>query len=591
MLQLRAILNAAEREADVHSIARLKESFRALERVQRHSPNVVAALLASPQVGAWAACCLRRLGGSRRDYDPSKYRTSRMELRPLWVDLAHLGAIAATAALNSGLELCTSVPARAGFVMLPTLGRASTEADYTWALAQFELRAGHATILLDGQRFTVPRSLANNQADWQPVRRLRIQDNGEEIDIVLDDLDPYWECFGLPVSDRLDQSGLENWRRSLAQALRVLSARHREWLAAVGAVVTCLVPLMKSGADGISASSRDAPGAVALTEPVTGIGLAVTLIHEVQHFKLNALHDMTPLFKSGDQNSYYSPWRKDPRPLAGLLHGTYAYLGVADFWRRERRSERLRSGPADLNFARHSMQLQVGYRIAKAAQELTPDGDRMMAGIGIVIERWEISEKISENASRIAEDLVIEHRASWRLRNLVPEPVVTQALAKAWLNSDRAASGMPMPYSVNLLACERGESVRVRLAIAWMSESYEVRSSPNLTGLRTTFPNASVPDLLLLTGRYSEANYALLKQIKQGTTDSTVWSGLVVAHRRLSRQAARSLLITQPELVRAVYEQITACSACCDLQTLSRWLEDLNLSYKAGTSISHSIRT
>lgn len=30
---------------------------------------------------------------------------------------------------------------------------------------------------------------------------------------------------------------------------------------------------------------------------------------------------------------YPAPWRKDPRPLEGLLQGTYAHLAVSEFWR------------------------------------------------------------------------------------------------------------------------------------------------------------------------------------------------------------------------------------------------------------------
>ncbi|MGH3427475.1 MAG: hypothetical protein ACRDQZ_07895, partial [Mycobacteriales bacterium] len=69
MLQLRAIVDASERRAgEVGELARVKENYHSLVAVQRYAPRVVADLLASPQVGAWAGWCLRRLTSGRRDH-------------------------------------------------------------------------------------------------------------------------------------------------------------------------------------------------------------------------------------------------------------------------------------------------------------------------------------------------------------------------------------------------------------------------------------------------------------------------------------------------------------------------------------------
>jgi uncharacterized protein len=68
-------------------------------------------------------------------------------------------------------------------------------------------------------------------------------------------------------------------------------------------------------------------------DPIIG---TVTLTHEIQHVKLGALLDLVTLTLPDDGRRYYAPWRDDPRPLGGLLHGVYAYLGVTEFWRRQR---------------------------------------------------------------------------------------------------------------------------------------------------------------------------------------------------------------------------------------------------------------
>lgn len=132
MLQVRAIVDTSERHAvEAGELARVEKSYQSLVAVQRYAPRVVAELLASPQVGAWAGRCLRRLTTGHRDHGD--------HWEPLWVDLAHLGAIAAVAAIRSGLALRTSLPTRGGSMTLPTLGRLTVESGSPWTLARFDL--------------------------------------------------------------------------------------------------------------------------------------------------------------------------------------------------------------------------------------------------------------------------------------------------------------------------------------------------------------------------------------------------------------------------------------------------------------------
>ncbi|MGH3847114.1 MAG: hypothetical protein ACRDS0_37690, partial [Pseudonocardiaceae bacterium] len=92
LLQLRAIIDATGfRALEAGRRAQLEDSYRSLAVVQRDQPRIVADLLRTPQVGAWVACCLRRLTSEDGDRSASA---------PLWIDLAHLGAITAAAALR-----------------------------------------------------------------------------------------------------------------------------------------------------------------------------------------------------------------------------------------------------------------------------------------------------------------------------------------------------------------------------------------------------------------------------------------------------------------------------------------------------------
>ncbi|WP_372470749.1 aKG-HExxH-type peptide beta-hydroxylase [Nonomuraea aurantiaca] len=85
-----------------------------------------------------------------------------------------------------------------------------------------------------------------------------------------------------------------------------------------------------------SGTSRTAMGCVALARPRCARSLAASLAHEVQHAKLSVLFYLLDLVLATENDRFYAPWRHDHRPLTGLLHGTYAHLGVADFWQRQR---------------------------------------------------------------------------------------------------------------------------------------------------------------------------------------------------------------------------------------------------------------
>jgi uncharacterized protein len=87
-----------------------------------------------------------------------------------------------------------------------------------------------------------------------------------------------------------------------------------------------------AGSD-VSAAARHGFGAIGTALPDDPVTLALLLMHEFQHVKLGAVLDVYDLFDPDDKRLYHAPWRKDSRPLEGLLQGTYAHLAVCDFWR------------------------------------------------------------------------------------------------------------------------------------------------------------------------------------------------------------------------------------------------------------------
>jgi len=81
-------------------------------------------------------------------------------------------------------------------------------------------------------------------------------------------------------------------------------------------------------------SSSDLAGLIFISEADRGLHLAETLVHEYHHNELNLILEVEPLFESRPDELFYSPWREDPRPLAGLIHALHVFVALADFYRR-----------------------------------------------------------------------------------------------------------------------------------------------------------------------------------------------------------------------------------------------------------------
>ena len=550
LAQLRAILDlTAEHWTEAGRAAGMRDGYDALAAVQRLAPGAVADVLGGPQVGAWAAWCLRRLRNGEAD-----------DGTPLWVHLAHLGSVAASAAIRSGASLKVRVPAHAGVVTLPSVGRAVVPRADGWVLVECAVDAGG--VVLDDE---VP-------ARWTPVRSLRAEAGGATLEVQLDDLDPYWRVFGLPIRSRLGDEEVERWRDCLARTWDILADRHPHRLDTMAAAVRCLIPVGQAGRLGrVSASSADAPGAVALTEPANATRLAATLIHESQHYRLSALHDLRPLYDRSPR-LLYSPWRNDPRPLSGVVHGIQAFLGVADFWLRE---------PSDpivnLEYTRHAGQLRLAIDVLAGAEGLTSFGRALTDSLRRTIDALPTGVGVPE-VRRLADDLVAEHQAGWRLRNVVPNDDDLHALMSEWQTggplrppggSDAVVPGEP-----------GGDNPLTRLAMAWLDDPAEVRALTPAT-FTARFPGADPADLHLLAGDYPAARAAALTRIESGTATERDWATLTVAHARLCPDPARSPMVRHPELVRAAWERLAARPTSLDA-VLSH--------YEAGTSTSDSMR-
>ncbi|MEV0152337.1 FxsB family cyclophane-forming radical SAM/SPASM peptide maturase [Micromonospora sp. NPDC050686] len=321
-------------------VAGSSAAWELLADLDAAAPDAVGAVLAHPFVRPWLVRRLERPGTPGADLLP---------------------ALAAAAAVRAGVPVPVTVPVRAGTVLLPTLGRlpvtGPSGAVVTAVPGGFRIRAGATERVLPVNGDSPPRDstervvAANGgaplpprttgrvvvgtggdptPAGWQPVRRVSVA-GGE---VAVEDTDPERDCYDQPVAPRLAGDAADALGRTLAGAWRSVHRDVPAHGAALDAGLRCVVPLAADPAAPLrSATARQAYGAVAVAPGPKPETMAVLLVHEWQHAKLGALLDLYDLVDPEPAHRIRVAWRPDPRPVEGVLQGTYAHLAVTEVWR------------------------------------------------------------------------------------------------------------------------------------------------------------------------------------------------------------------------------------------------------------------
>ncbi|RMI37667.1 aKG-HExxH-type peptide beta-hydroxylase [Streptomyces triticirhizae] len=370
LLLLRVLLDALP-AAPAPAAALAREHAALLESAERAGPEAARRVLFYPLTGTWAERCAHLLAiGAGRD-------AAR--------DLAHLGGLAAASALRAGLDFRVRVAVADGRLALPTLGALNTQAP-DGTPAELAARDGRLTVRLPGE---APVTLGRDPAGhWRSTTprwlTLHTLDGGPR-PVLLDDLDPGRPTPGRatrpedgPPRHALRPTERAHWSRLWHDALPLLrlggAARAAELT-----LLNCIVPLLRpTGGQGrhTSSTSPGAFGAVLASTPPSAALLAAGLTHELQHAKLAAVGALNPLHQQGPAARYWAPWRPDPRPFDGLLHGAYAHLALAGFWQRLALGLD-DPGARDQAWAAHCRcHAQVGAVLPtlRAARRLTDDG-------------------------------------------------------------------------------------------------------------------------------------------------------------------------------------------------------------------------
>jgi HEXXH motif-containing protein len=549
-LALRALLD--QLRANPVAAGRMVEpeaAWRTLAEAERRNPDAVADILLYPAVGVWLTRALHY---------------TRAGATTAWSELGYLNGITAAAAIRCDVPCTIRVPVWHGVVSLPTVGHVRVPGTFPVGSVEVHCAGRASRVRVDK---VVSIALDDSAAAFAPARKHTCRSRGMTLCAWVDDQDPY-HGFGEPrPATELTDSAAAEWRKILDEAWDVLTLNHPAYARELAAGLRGLVPI-EPDTDTVGASSPAAFGGIRLSANGSAIEFAEAMVHEMQHSKLNALLGLVQLTEDDGGRRHLAPWRDDPRPLIGIVHGVYAFTCGVEFWLRHGvGTDDVEARNVDFDIAHRRLQVRHALRTLESSGRLTPAG---VALVDAVAARLTVCEQAPADAalSRTVTALVDDHRALWRLRHARPDPGTVAALAAAWLDGT-APPAFPDRSRIVVGDERRLPANRRNLLRAGVTEpelfAALVRRPTSLPG---TTPRA---DAALCTGDAAGAADAYRQRLLVEPGDAQAWAGLGLALRAQGRAAAA--LLARPEVTVAVHQRVRALDGRApDPAALGTWL-------------------
>ncbi|GAA3369518.1 hypothetical protein GCM10020367_12550 [Streptomyces sannanensis] len=278
-----------------------------------------------------------------------------------------LSAYTAAAAVRGGLDLTVRAGWRDGTLSLPTLGSLVLGGPGEHGSAEVRPAEDGFVVRVDGveRRIVCPGEPAPG---WWPVRRLGVTG------LVLDDVDPYRDCFPTPAHPRLEPAEAAAWSRLLAEAWALLRAAVPGHANRAVAALTTFTPL----ASGEPSAGRHGYGALGVPVLAGGRMLAPALLRGFRRAELRALCEVADLYALDGDWLHPAPWQGEPVPVSGLLVGAYERVALAAYWRADEATAELA--------VRALAESRRALEALEQAAELTVSGKSLLA---VLWGEWE----------------------------------------------------------------------------------------------------------------------------------------------------------------------------------------------------------
>jgi HEXXH motif-containing protein len=142
----------------------------------------------------------------------------------------------------------------------------------------------------------------------------------------------------------IDRAAVLRFAARVPVALALLRSAWPDAARMVLARTHAVVPIDDPGV--VSYSSAREPGiAYVHVRSWPAVRLAEDLLHEATHMRVHEIESLHPLVRPSEVR-FYSPWRREWRPLRGLLHGACTFTVGAGFFERMLVSPEVRFSPS-----------------------------------------------------------------------------------------------------------------------------------------------------------------------------------------------------------------------------------------------------
>jgi HEXXH motif-containing protein len=174
-------------------------------------------------------------------------------------------------------------------------------------------------------------------------------------------------------------------------ALAAIERHDSQLFAQMRLALSAIAVKPRASGDFQGISFSDFPGAFIISYVAHPYLIAESIVHEFHHNRLFAIESAVPLVEDCGTEAarYYSPFRPDPRPIRGLLHGLYVFVAVWRFWDKVRGAldiePVLRTFAVDRTF-RIAFQLAVANRQLATHPGLTTEGQAVLAVLAREVE-------------------------------------------------------------------------------------------------------------------------------------------------------------------------------------------------------------
>ncbi|MEU9316156.1 radical SAM/SPASM protein FxsB, inactivated metallohydrolase extension form [Streptomyces sp. NPDC048295] len=240
----------------------------------------------------------------------------------------------ASAAVRAGLDLSVGVGYSDGRLVLPGLGELRIGGAGERGRARVRAIENGFLVRRDegdpAERLVLRPGAAG--PDWRPVRRIPLPGAAASpgSGLLLDDLDPYRDCFAAPVSAALDDRAAADLAARIGDAWALIEAKAPERAGEMADRLTTLTPLT-GRAPAEPSVGRHGYGALGVAVDGSAGELAVALLRGFRRAELQALVDVTDLYAADGSWEHRIPWQEEPVPFSRLLADTYERMALGAF--------------------------------------------------------------------------------------------------------------------------------------------------------------------------------------------------------------------------------------------------------------------